>query len=336
MDTFANDTPEARDEAFRQAAAELGIAKAIVEKDFWVCWSLQHLFALPSFGDHMIFKGGTSLSKAYDVIHRFSEDVDLSLDREQFGFGGDRDPENPDLSGGRRKSLLQELQDAAETVVAGPLVDEINTAFSASLEQPFSLQIDEGDPQTILFASPSLGGEDQGYIKPIVRFEFGARGAQLPAEQRTISPYVQQAFPDLPGLTHVDVHTLGIERTFWEKATILHMLFHQGADKPLADRMSRHYYDMAQLIMHDAKARALANIGLLSEVGHHKSVFFKAAWARYEDAKPGSLHLVPNAELEAALRRDYTGMQEMIMGDAPSFDDVISAIAGLEAEINTA
>ena len=124
------------------------------------------------------------------------------------------------------------------------------------------------------------------------------------------------------------------ERSFWEKATILHMLFHQDAKKPLADRMSRHYCDMTQLIGHDAKTRALADIGLHDEVGRQKSVFFKAAWARYEDAKPGSLRLLPNEKLEAALRRDYAGMREMIMGDAPSFDDVTSAIAALEAEIN--
>ncbi len=153
MDAFANDTPDHRDEAFSQAAAEFGFARAIVEKDFWVCWSLQHLFSLPSFGDHLIFKGGTSLSKAYDVIHRFSEDVDLSLDRAQLGFEGDHDPENPDLSGGKRKSLLQDLQEAAEATVAGPLLDEINTAFSAKLDQLLSLQIDEGDRQTVLFAN---------------------------------------------------------------------------------------------------------------------------------------------------------------------------------------
>ena len=335
MDIFANDTPENRDDAFGQTAAELGFSKAIVEKDFWVCWSLQHLFALPSFGDHMIFKGGTSLSKAFNVIHRFSEDVDLSLDRERLGFGGDRNPEKPDLSGGKRKPLLQELQDATVEVVAGPLLDEIRAAFSSSLEQPFSLEIDASDPQTLLFAYPSIGASDNGYIKPIVRFEFGARGAQLPAEQRTISSYVQHAFPDLPGLTHVDVLTLGVERTFWEKATILHMLFHQDPAKPLADRMSRHYYDMAQLILHDTKERAMTNIDLLSEVGHHKSVFFKAAWARYEDARPGSLRLLPNNALEAALRRDYVGMREMIIGQAPSFDNLMSAIGALEAEINS-
>ncbi|WP_299629127.1 nucleotidyl transferase AbiEii/AbiGii toxin family protein [uncultured Tateyamaria sp.] len=334
MDLFANDTPENRDEAFQQAAAQLGFAKAIVEKDFWVCWSLQRLFALPSFGSHMIFKGGTSLSKAYNVINRFSEDVDLSLDRAHLGFGEDRDPENPALSGGKRKSLLHELQEEAVRTVAGSLLDEVNAAFSANLEQPYSLVIDPDDPQTLLFAYPSMDKNYSSYIKPIIRFEFGARGAQLPAEQRRVHTYVQQAFPTLAGLNHVDVRTLGVARTFWEKATILHMLYHQDTAKPLGDRMSRHYYDMAQLIAHDAKDQALSNLDLLGEVGHHKSVFFKAAWARYEDAKPGSLRLAPNAKLEAMLRRDYFGMREMIIGDAPHFDDVLSGIAALEAEIN--
>ena len=121
MEQFANDAPALRDEAFQEAAAQLGMSKAIIEKDFWVCWSLKQLFALPSFGEHMIFKEGTSLSKAYDVIHRFSEDVDLSLDRTQLGFERDRDPENPDLSGKKQKQLLQELQTTAEEAVSGAM-----------------------------------------------------------------------------------------------------------------------------------------------------------------------------------------------------------------------
>ena len=334
MDQFANDTPEQRDEAFQEAAAQLGMSKPIVEKDFWVCWSLKQLFALPSFGDHMIFKGGTSLSKAYDVIHRFSEDVDLSLDRAQLGFEGDRDPENPDLSGKKQKQLLQELQDAAEAEVSGPLLAEIQTAFDAGLDQGFSLTVDPDDPQTLLFAYPSLSDSADGYVKPIVRFEFGARGVHLPVEVREISPYVHQAFPDLLGSGGVDVNVLGVERTFWEKATILHMLYHQDPAKPLADRMSRHYYDMAQLIGHEAKERAVGSLGLLDQVAHHKSVFFKAAWANYEKAKPGSLRLMPNEDLTAALRRDYSGMREMIIGDAPGFDDILGAIEAFEAEIN--
>ncbi|WP_380058994.1 nucleotidyl transferase AbiEii/AbiGii toxin family protein (plasmid) [Falsihalocynthiibacter sp. SS001] len=335
MDQFANDTPEQRDEAFQEAAAQLGMSKAIIEKDFWVCWSLKQLFALPSFGDHMIFKGGTSLSKAYNVIHRFSEDVDLSLERARLGFEGDRDPENPDLSGKKQKQLLQKLQEAAEAEVSGSLFAEIQAAFDAVLDQGFSLSIDPDDAQTVLFAYPSLSVGTGGYIKPIVRFEFGARGVHLPAEVREISPYVHQAFPDLLGTGGVNVNVLGVERTFWEKATILHMLFHQDPAKPLADRMSRHYYDMAQLIRHEAKERAVGSLDLLEQVAHHKSVFFKAAWANYQDAKPGSLRLMPNAGLAAALRRDYSGMREMIIGDAPGFDDILGTIETFEAEVNS-
>ena len=334
MEQFANDTPELRDEAFQEAAAQLGMSKAIIEKDFWVCWSLKQLFALPSFGEHMIFKGGTSLSKAYDVIHRFSEDVDLSLDRAQLGFKGDRDPENPDLSGKKLKKLLKELQGAAEAEVCGPLLTDIQATFDASLNQDFTLSVDPNATQTLLFTYPSLTGSSAGYVKPIVRFEFGARGVHLPAEQISISPYLHQAFPDLLKAGNVSVKVLGVERTFWEKATILHMLYHRDAAKPLADRMSRHYYDMAQLIGHETKARAIERLDLLEQVAHHKSVFFKAPRANYGDAKPGALRLMPNEDLTAALRRDYAGMQEMIIGDAPDFDDILVEIAAFEAEIN--
>ena len=121
MDDFAKGPATERTEAFRETAAQLGMSEAIVEKDFWVVWSLSRLFALPSFGDHLIFKGGTSLSKAYDIISRFSEDIDISLDRTQLGFANKSDPEHPDLSNKKRKALLAELQEAAETTVAGRL-----------------------------------------------------------------------------------------------------------------------------------------------------------------------------------------------------------------------
>lgn len=247
MDSFANEPPEQRAEAFQEAAAQLGFSQAIIEKDFWVCWSLDKLFALPSFGDHLIFKGGTSLSKAYDIIHRFSEDVDLSLDRARLGFTGDNDPENTDLTGGKRKALLKGLQKVAEETVSGPLQSELNAAFDVHLEQGFQLSIDISDAQTLLFAYPSeqQNNASQGYVKPVIRFEFGARGVLLPAENLIIKPYLTDAFPDLLGSSETSAQVLGTERTFWEKAIILHMLCHQDPAKPLSDRMSRHYYDMA-------------------------------------------------------------------------------------------
>ena len=336
MDNFANEDPGLRKEAFQQASAELGFSEAIVEKDFWVCWSLSKLMTLPGFGDQMIFKGGTSLSKAYAAINRFSEDVDLSPDRGQLGFSGDRAPENPGLSGKNRKALLQELQDEATKAVGGPILSEIVSIFGATIGQDHRVEVDVDDPQTVLFTYPVSGSAAPaaGYVQPIVRFEFGARGVQIPAEDHQLTPYVHDALPDLLVTPHFTARVLGVERTFWEKATILHMLFHQDPEKPLGDRMSRHYYDMAMLIDHDAKARALGDLAQLEQVAHHKSAFFKAAWANYEDAQPGSLKLRPGPELEKALRRDYSGMREMIIGDVPEFDEILSKIEGLETEIN--
>lgn len=148
-------------------------------------------------------------------------------------------------------------------------------------------------------------------------------------------PFVHQAFPELLESGEVDANVPGVERTFWERATILHMLYRQDPAKPLADRMSRHYYDMAQLMGHEAKARAQGRLDLLEQVAHHQSVFLKAAWANYESAKPGTLRLMPNADLTAALRRDYAGMREMIIGDPPPFDDILGAIEAFDAEVNS-
>jgi hypothetical protein len=181
LNSFANEPPASRAEAYQEAAARLGFSQAIIEKDFWVCWSLSKLFVLPSFGEHLIFKGGTSLSKAYNVIHRFSEDVDLSIDRAQLGFVGDSDPDNPDLSGGKRKALLQDLQSAAVACVNGPLLSELEATFAADLEQGFHLVADPEDAQTLLFTYPSDPADDAmySYVKPVIRFEFGARGVLL-------------------------------------------------------------------------------------------------------------------------------------------------------------
>lgn len=334
MDNFARGSVTERTEAFRETAARMGMSEAIVEKDFWVVWSLSQLFALPSFADHLIFKGGTSLSKAYDIINRFSEDIDISLDRTQLGFADENDPEHPDLSNNKRKTLLTELQEAAETTVTGQLLTELKSGLSEGLGTDCELNVDPDDAQTLLFQYPSDQANTSAYVRPVVRFEFGVRGVQLPAEDIQIQSYVTGAFPDLLTKTSTTVRVLAVERTFWEKATILHMLHHKDPSKALADRMSRHYYDMAMMIDHEAKSRAMDSLSLLGEVAHHKSVFFKAASAKYEDAKPGTLRLLPHEALEAKLRRDYAGMQEMIIGDAPDFDKILESIASLEQEIN--
>ena len=134
---FANGTPEQRNDLFQKTGMQLDMDASIIEKDFWVCWSLKQLFGLPTFGNHMIFKGGTSLSKVYNAIFRFSEDVDISLDRKLLGFEGEYDPGNPSLSGNKQQKLLRELQIAAEAAVAGILMTETRNTFALNLKQDF-------------------------------------------------------------------------------------------------------------------------------------------------------------------------------------------------------
>lgn len=337
MDDFANKTPVIRAELFTETAARMGVDPHIIEKDFWVCWTLQRLAALDAPMMGLMFKGGTSLSKAYGLIERFSEDIDLSLDRHALGFTGERDPASDAISGGQRKRLLEELAETATTLVQGELKDQIEAAMQTALNrQDIDLATTVEDDQTLIFTYPaSLGeGPTARYVKPVVRLEFGARSDHLPAEARDITPYAAEHFRGQFKMPAIQVKTLGAERTFWEKATILHMLYHQADTKVLGERMSRHYYDMAQLAQSDVKAKALNNMALLDEVALHKTRFFPAAWAKYQEAKPPTLKLVPHDNLQKKLRADYKAMNEMIFGEAPAFESIIKTINLLETEIN--
>lgn len=334
MDAFAREKPDIRAEAFREAAARMNVQPVIIEKDFWVCWTLKRVFSLDDRIPGLIFKGGTSLSKAYGVIRRFSEDIDLSLDRHDLGFAGERDPAAA-MSASKRKALLDELEGAAIAAVAGPVKDALVAAAGAALGADGDILVDD-DPQTLLFAYPqSLGADDQlAYVRPAVRLEFGARSDHLPSEQKEIAPYLHTEIPDLICEPTVTVKTLAAERTFWEKATILHMLVHNEPDKPLGERISRHYYDLAQLARSDIKKKALGNLELLAAVAAHKAVFFKSARANYEHARPPTLKLVPGPELEKALRTDYVRMGEMLFDEPEPIDDLLKALLELETEVN--
>ena len=338
MDTFAREPAEVRAEAFQEAATRMGVQPAIVEKDFWVCWTLKRIFALPDPMAGLVFKGGTSLSKAYGAIARFSEDIDLSLDRHDLGFTDSRDPANPDLGSNARRRLLEELQSEAVVVIGGTLRGAIETACrDALVGKEFALTIDSDDPQTLLFTFPEgLGSGAYGvqYIKPAVRLEFGARSDHVPAENRSLQPYLADQIEGVLAEPQTSVKTLAAERTFWEKATILHALAHRDPAKPLGDRQSRHYADLASLADSAAKDSALADLSLLEAVARHKSIFFAAAWAEYGAARPGSLKLSPPPELERVLRKDYETMREMFFHEPTPFDEMMERIAALETEIN--
>jgi len=171
-------------------------------------------------------------------------------------------------------------------------------------------------------------------IQPEIRLEIGPIAAWIPNEQREIRPYAADQFPRLFIQTGTMVRTILAERSFWEKATILHQEAHRAEKKPLPLRYSRHYYDLYRLSGLPIRNKALSRIGLLKDVAQFKIRFYRCSWARYEEAKPGSLNLLPPEHHSAELEKDYRGMQSMLFGAIPSFDVIVKELADLEKAIN--
>jgi hypothetical protein len=338
VDHVAIWNPDERADLFREAAARMGPAPEIIEKDFWVCWTLSRLFGKRESFPTMLFKGGTSLSKAHGLIERFSEDIDLSLDRADLGFAGARDPAR-EMSGKARRKLVAALQASCADYVGTALLPSLIRDFESILgaaEGTWHLDVDSEDPQTLLFAYPNgLTIVPGSYNAPVVRLEFGARSDLWPATDAEIRPYAAEHVPEaFEGAANCTVQVLAAKRTFWEKATLLHAEFHRSKVRPSAEKLSRHYYDLAMLVTTPVLDEALSDVELLSRVAEHKTQFFPAAWARYDLARPGSLRLVPHEALAKMLAQDYQGMKEMIFGEQPPFTSIIERIAEIEARIN--
>lgn len=340
MDEVANLPAEERRIYFEQAAARLGyLTPQLIEKDFWVCWILKRLFSLDDLGEHLTFKGGTSLSKVYNVIDRFSEDVDLSIERAYLGFGGASEPEQG-ISGKEVQRRITALKQACQQCVAERLLPLLRHAIGGNLttEQEWALTplVDDPDSQSVEFRFPTAITDGMSpYFAPSIKLELGARSDHFPVHSATIQPYVGRALPSVIADDAVQVRVLDGERTFWEKATILHAICHQPLDKPLHKRQSRHFYDLFKMSNHTIRAAALREIGLLKRVAVHKSVFFKSAWARYDLATPGTLRLIPDSARIAELRADYREMEPMFFGPPPVMETILESLSELEREINS-
>jgi hypothetical protein len=172
------------------------------------------------------------------------------------------------------------------------------------------------------------------YLRPEVRLEIGPLAAWVPHEDRVISCYAAQAFPQLFGRREFPVRVIRAERTFWEKATILHHEAHRPEASPQPPRYSRHYYDLARMAMSPIKDAALADTGLLAAVVAFKERFYPRSWARYDLAAPGSLRLVPQGLVLTTVAADYRAMAGMIFGATPVFEEIIARLQDLENEIN--
>jgi hypothetical protein len=337
MDAIAQSSALDRAALFRRAEAVSQRHHAtIIEKDFWVCWTLRRMFEVMQFRPHLIFKGGTSLSKVYRAIERFSEDVDLSLSRRDLGFADDKDPEQAGISNKEARRRLEALVAQCREAVHDRLVPQLRRDFATVLGAAgWSVDLDADDPQTVIFAyPPSELSRGLAYVRSSIRLEMGARSDDWPAEDAVVTPYAAEVFPDVFAAPTCRVRTLLAERTFWEKATLLHAEAHRPPSKPARERLSRHYYDLYRLALQAAGQRALEQPELLARVVTHKSFFFAQSWANYETARPGTFRLVPPESRQAELRRDYGDMEAMIFGEAPAWDDIIQGLQQLEDRIN--
>ena len=341
LDAFLALPERDKRDVFEAAASRLDTLPSYIEKDFWVCLVLETLFnRLPDGHPRLLFKGGTSLSKAFGLIRRFSEDIDLVVSRDDLGFAGGQDPTVAEgLSNRRREALFQQLREACSSYVLGELKAELAMLIDQVAEGCRILP-DEDDVQqmTLLVEYPTLyPSGDVSYVFPRVRIEAGARSALDPSLDCTVTPYVADELPDW-SLDVEDIRVIAPERTYWEKLLILHGMHCGYRDEQRLptdkDRSSRHYYDVAVITATDTGRSALSNIDLLDAVRSHNLVAFRQAWKRFEEAVPGSVRFVPQTELLTVIERDYRAMEGMILGEAPEFGWIIEQIQHAEAVIS--
>jgi Nucleotidyl transferase AbiEii toxin, Type IV TA system len=329
MDQVANLPAKQRAELFRETGSRRGIGSAVAEKDFWVCWVLKRLFADPALKEHLVFKGGTTLSKVFGIIERFSEDVDLILDWRLLGFGeGLENPYQEFGSNTKQDQFNKRFNEKAAEYIAGELLPRLCSIFAVCPQ--VTAAIDTRDAQTIDVAYPAAFSET--YLRPNVRLEIGPLASWIPSAPHMIRPYAADLFPELFADPACPVVAVAAERTFWEKATILHQQAHRTGVMP--PRYSRHYYDVHRLAQSPVKDAALHAVDLLRDVVEFKQRFYPCGWANYEQARPGTFKLMPSAPHRRDLEKDYDAMRMMIFGEVPQFTRIIEALAALEEEIN--
>lgn len=324
MDSIAKWSKEKRSELFEESARRKGVRPAIIEKDFWVCWTLDKLFSDESIREMIMFKGGTSLSKVFGLIERFSEDIDLVLHWDEIT---DDNPHEK-LSKKKQDIFNKETRKRVQEYLKITFVDEIQRVIGRIC----SATINSDDSNIIIVEYPTIFTDK--YLRSQILLEIGAFASWIPNDDYTITPYAYDYFPNKFSKPKCELRAIKAERTFWEKVTILHSIAHLPNTKDLPKRYSRHYYDLWKMFKSPFKDKAVNDIELLKDVVDFKIKFYYSKWASYDLAKIGTLKLVPPGHVRKQLEDDYKAMQEMIFGDAPAFNEIITAMETLEQEIN--
>lgn len=283
-------------------------------------------------------KGGTSLSKAYGLIDRFSEDIDVTVFRDDLGHA--TTPEELDaLSGKKRKAAIEAIQNDCQAYITGPLLEALSQLIAEDTDGDGRIEIDatDGTGQTLLVWYPRVDGSNTGYVQAAVKIESGAKSALDPNSPQLIRPYISEEVPDIT-LDVPDVRTIDAERTFWDKVVILHGLRNwfdtRGVLKQDGQRISRHYYDLHCMLETEIGRAAVADLALGNECVAHAKTFFNRPDFNLDTAASGTFSLVLPDGMATRLIGDYKNTEAMIFGEAPSFDQILASIVALENLLN--
>jgi predicted nucleotidyltransferase component of viral defense system len=317
-------------EIFTEIATEKGMTPFSVEKDWWVSRTLEIIFQMP-IAQHLVFKGGTSLSKAWKLINRFSEDIDLAIDKEFFeGYEGD-------IS----KTQIGKLRKVAGAYTTETFFEELKESFLKKGFSELEFKIIEAkdsdqDPRVLEIYYPNVIKPDTEYILPRVQIEVSCRSLREPFSVQTFGSLVDEFYVDKDFAEPLfKVPTVNAERTFLEKMFLLHEEFHRPADKMRVDRLSRHLYDVFQLTKGGVAEKAINDKELYETIVAHRYKFSRVGEVDYNLHNPKRLNPIPPKEVIANWEADYAKMKEDMIYEEnkPSFEDLINNLQELRERL---
>ncbi len=319
---------ETKTRGYNQISDATGIMPYAVEKDWWVVQTLSLLFEM-DMRNFLVFKGGTSLSKAWNLIERFSEDIDIAIDRSFFGFDGK-------LSKKQRTNLRKETSKYITEIVYPGLLERFHanglSEVTLNIEEP---KTSDQDPRVIEIYYPNVI-PSPGYLQPKVQVEIGGRSLREPYSIRTFSSLVDEYYSSAEfAQAPIDIPSVNPERTLLEKIFLLHEEFQRPAGKIRVNRLSRHLYDIYQLSKTEYAKKIFINKSLYEEIVVHRHFFTRLGGVDYNLHNPQSINPLPPPELFDAWKTDYKTMQtNMIYGNSPDFDEMIDDIRKFISHLN--
>lgn len=316
-------------------SASLGLTEIAIEKDWWVCFALRVIFESKSkneLSDGLIFKGGTSLSKGYKAIERFSEDIDLALNSKELFLAEVTGKSQLDKL---RKRSAQYIKEEFFPILKSEIENQNVEGLSATIEQVIS---SDQDPICIFLQFPSVSAISN-YIMPVVKLEISCRSKIEPFRSVGISSFIGQELKEkMLNEEEFQVPTAAIERTFLEKIFLLHEEFQKLEGKERVSRMSRHLYDLYKLSFMNETLEVLNNKELYESIVRHRSIFNKIRGIDYSNHIPSRIRIKPPQEKISLWQNDYIRMQEEMIYQSPSpnFEEVIDRIEYIENTLKQA